>query len=121
MNTSYTLPQKPLTCCLKLSSVNQELPGLNSPAATMETSTLLDLNSCLMQEAKLSTAAWVAHWIPRTGEGTLLKPDVRKMILPLEIRMSGSIIWVKRAAPEIILYTLKLFDLHNICSTYPKD
>uniref|UniRef100_A0A1A9UVK7 Uncharacterized protein n=1 Tax=Glossina austeni TaxID=7395 RepID=A0A1A9UVK7_GLOAU len=63
-----------LTCSRSSVSFSQALPGENSPAATTETSTPRGRISCRKQAAKLSTAACVAHCMPRTGAGTLLRP-----------------------------------------------
>uniref|UniRef100_A0A1B0AG73 Uncharacterized protein n=1 Tax=Glossina pallidipes TaxID=7398 RepID=A0A1B0AG73_GLOPL len=65
-----------LTCSRNSVSFSQALPGENSPAATTETSTPRGRISWRKQAAKLSTAACVAHCMPRTGAGTLLRPFV---------------------------------------------
>uniref|UniRef100_A0A1B0BUD5 Uncharacterized protein n=1 Tax=Glossina palpalis gambiensis TaxID=67801 RepID=A0A1B0BUD5_9MUSC len=64
-----------LTCSRNSVSFSQALPGENSPAATTETSTPRGRISWRKQAAKLSTAACVAHCMPRTGAGTLLRPS----------------------------------------------
>lgn len=81
-------------------SFSQPLPGANSPAATTDTSTPRVRISWRRQAAKQSTAAWVAHWIPRTGDGTRFRPEVRKTTRPWARRTRGRKICVSRAEPE---------------------